>query len=85
MNNTQHYLIRLSEDDLGQLILGVEVRYKTWENTATFEETGRVKYLDYDMEQCRDAEEAWNMANHYKRILDTLVEQWKEQQGDQEG
>ena len=46
MNNTQHYLIRLSEDDLGQLILGVEVRYKTWENTATFEETGRVKYLD---------------------------------------
>jgi len=79
MRSDKEYVIRLNEDDLGQLIDGIEVRHKDWLNTAIYEETGEIRYPDYSLEQCRDADEAWNIADHYQRILTTIVEQRERQ------
>ena len=75
---TKEYVIRINGLDLGQLIDGLEARATAWHLTAIYLETGE----DPDgfmIEECDDAEEARRIAEHYQRILGTIVKQQAEQ------
>lgn len=78
MPHDKEYVIRLSGFDLGQLIDGLEARATAWRLTATYHETGEAPD-GFVIEECNDAEEARRIAEHYQRILKTMVEQWKGQ------
>jgi hypothetical protein len=70
-------LIRLSEDDLGQIIDGLRVRAESWRATERYLETG---HADSMIEECNDAVEARSIAEHYERIIESIVTQQAEQQ-----
>jgi hypothetical protein len=72
-------VIRLNDFDLGQLIDGLEVRARAWRDTATYLHTGEAPSANFVMEECRDAEEAERLAEHYERIRDLIHLQQKEQ------
>lgn len=59
---------------LGQLIDGLEARAEAWRLTAVYLETGEAPD-GYLIEECSDAEEARRIAEHYQRIIRTVVEQ----------
>jgi hypothetical protein len=63
--------IELSENDLGQLIDGLCARADSWEKTAHFHRTGESPD-DILVEECRDAEEAEQIAAHYRSIIETI-------------
>jgi hypothetical protein len=72
------YLLRLEENDLGQILDGLEVRAESWERTAEYLRLG---YLngDYLVEECSKPEEADGIATHYRRLLHTIREQMEAQ------
>ena len=74
-----YYLIRLSQIDLGQIMDGLEVREKSWRNTAIFLREGYFPEEDFICEECNNAEEADNIASCYSRILLKLRKQKREQ------
>lgn len=78
MQHDKEYVIRLTGLDLGQLIDGLEVRATAWRKTAHYLQTGESPD-DFIIEECRDAEEAVKIAEHYERILAKVVEQMKGQ------
>lgn len=78
MKTDKVYVIRLSGLDLGQVIDGLEVRANAWGLTAEYLETGEVPD-GFMIEECNDAEEARRLAEHYRRILRSLVQQQAEQ------
>ncbi|MCB0792976.1 MAG: hypothetical protein H6595_02005 [Flavobacteriales bacterium] len=78
MPHDKEYVIRLSGHDLGQLIDGLEARATAWRHTAVYLETGSAPD-GFLIEECDDAEEARRIADHYKRILATVMEQQKQQ------
>ncbi|HRF80261.1 MAG TPA: hypothetical protein PL070_09245 [Flavobacteriales bacterium] len=80
MNHDKEFVIRLNGLDLGQVIDGLEARATTWKLTATYLETGEAPD-GFVVEECSDAEEARLIAEHYKRILDNLINQQTEQRG----
>jgi hypothetical protein len=57
------YLIRLEENDLGQLLDGLESRAEAWERTANYHRTGESP-ADFIVEECNDADEAENISAH---------------------
>jgi hypothetical protein len=71
--------IELSENDLGQAIDGLEVRAKQWEGTATYMRTGESPDEFFMPEECRDAEEAENIASHYRSIIAKIRKQQETQ------
>jgi hypothetical protein len=79
MHNAKEYVIRLTAFDLGQLIDGLEVRARAWRDTATYLQTGEAPSWDFVTEECSDAEEATRLADHYDRIIHSLLEQKAEQ------
>ncbi|MBX2979409.1 MAG: hypothetical protein KF905_08950 [Flavobacteriales bacterium] len=78
MHNDKEYVIRLNTFDLGQLIDGLEARADAWRLTAVYLETGEAQD-GFVIEECYDAEEAQRIADHYQRIIRTVVEQWEGQ------
>ena len=78
MPHDKEYVIRLSGLDLGQLIDGLEARATAWRLTATYLETGEAPD-GFVIEECSDAEEARRIAQHYDRILGTILQQQAEQ------
>jgi len=72
-------LLRLDENDLGQAVEGLEVRTKQWEDTASYLRTGELPSEFFIAEECRDAEEAERIAQHYRRILKQIEEQVEKQ------
>jgi hypothetical protein len=78
MPHDKEYVIRLNGLDLGQLIDGLEARAEAWHLTAIYLETGEAPD-GFLIEECSDAEEARRMAEHYQRIIRTVVEQWEGQ------
>jgi hypothetical protein len=80
MLNDKEYVIRLNSFDLGQLIDGLEVRLRAWRNTADYLRTGELPSADFVMEECRDAEEAEQLAAHYERIIDRILMQKHKQE-----
>jgi hypothetical protein len=78
MNHDKEFVIRLNGLDLGQLIDGLESRATAWRLTATYLETGEAPD-GFVVEECNDAEEARRIAEHYRRIIRQVVEQWEGQ------
>ncbi len=78
MNHDKEFVIRLSGLDLGQVIDGLEARAEAWRQTATFLETGEAPD-GVVIEECSDAEEAHGLAENYRRILRSLMQQQTEQ------
>ena len=68
------YHIELDELDLGQLLDGLEVRADAWEKTACYHQTGAAP-PDFIVEECNDAEEAEQIANHYRSIISKIEKQ----------
>lgn len=65
-------LIYLDEEDLGQVIDGLRVRAESWRATECYFETGRAHTI---IEECNDAAEARAIAEHYERIIESVVTQ----------
>lgn len=80
MKQDKEYIIRLNELDLGQVIDGLEVRANAWRLTAAYLEAGEAPD-GFAMEECADAGEARRLAEHYERILSSLIQQQAEQRG----
>lgn len=78
MPNDKEYVIRLNGLDLGQLIDGMEARATAWRLTATYLETGDAPD-GFVIEEYHNAEEARRIAEHYQRILGTILQQQAEQ------
>lgn len=76
----KRFQIELSEIDLGQLIDGLTVRAEAWEKTARYHRTAEVPD-DILVEECRDAEEAEQIAEHYRSIIETIHKQREAQNG----
>ena len=68
------YLIRLEENDLGQLLDGLESRAKAWEKTVNFHRTGESP-PDFIVEECTDADEADKIATHRRSIITKIQKQ----------
>ena len=71
---TKSYLIRLKENDLGQLLDGLEARAEAWEQTAAYHRTGESPH-DFIVEECSDAGEASKIAVHYRSIISKVRQQ----------
>lgn len=68
------YLIRLEENDLGQLLDGLDARAEAWEKTAAYHRTGESP-PDLIVEECNDADEAESIARHYRAIIAKVCQQ----------
>jgi hypothetical protein len=68
------YLIRLEENDLGQLLDGLEARAEAWEKTAQYHRAGESP-VDFIVEECTDADEADRIAAHNRLIISKIREQ----------
>jgi len=68
------YLIRLEENDLGQILDGLHARAEAWEKTADYHRTG-VSPCNYVIEESNDANEAERIAAHYRAIIGKIEEQ----------
>jgi hypothetical protein len=79
MHNDKEYIIRISAFDLGQLIDGLEVRLRAWRDTSIYLRNGEMPHADFVAEECHYPEEAEKLAAHYERIMDSLLEQQREQ------
>ena len=66
--------ITLDQNDVGQVIDGLEVRLNAYERTAEYFE-GRLEDDMFIIEEVRDGEEAERIAKQYKRILDEIKSQ----------
>lgn len=75
---SKSYLIRLEENELGQLLDGLECRADAWEKTAHYHRTGESP-PDFIIEECSDAEEAGKIAAHYRLILAKIERQMEVQ------
>lgn len=73
------YQITLDDFDLGQMLDGLEVRAKAWEDTAHYLRTGESPEQFFLAEECRDAEEAETLAQHYRSIIQRIRDQMEAQ------
>lgn len=66
----KHYHIELDTLDLAQLLDGLAARVQSWERTADYLRTERMPDHEvFLIEECGKAEEADNIAKHYRDIL----------------
>jgi len=79
MGKTFH--LKLESNYLGQLLDGLRCRAESWRNTATYLQKGESPEEFLIVEECRDAEEADGIADHYERIIATIYQQITEQGG----
>ena len=68
------YLIHLDENDLGQILDGLEVRAAAWEQTADYHRTCQASPV-FLVEECDDADEAATIARRYRAIMANLINQ----------
>jgi len=73
--------IELDSNDLGQVCDGLEMRAKAWEDTARYLATGQSPDEFFIAEECRDADEAESIAQHYRSILAKIRDQVEAQSG----
>lgn len=77
------FRITIEAIDLFQLLDGLRIRAEAWRNTATYLQTGEAPVEFFLSEECRDAEEANQIADHYCKIIASLETQVHEQGGSQ--
>ena len=75
--------IRISLDslDVGQLLDGLRERAESWQKTAEFLESGYVADDSFICEECSDANEATQVAEHYHSLVVSIERQVDEQGG----
>jgi len=74
------YFLRLDENDLGQIIEGLQAREESWRRTADYFRSGYNPDDSFVIEECNGEYEANQMALFYARILRNLERQRDEQQ-----
>ena len=77
-NMSKTYVLRLEDNDLGQLLDGLEARAAAWSKTAEYHRTGESP-PDFIVEECNDAKEASRIATHYRSIIAKIQRQQEEQ------
>ena len=75
---TKTYVLRLDDNDVGQLLDGLESRATSWEKTADYHRTGESPQ-DFIVEECNDADEANGIATYYRSIIAQIRKQQEEQ------
>ena len=73
------YFLRLDENDLGQIIDGLQAREESWRRTADYFRSGGIADGSFEIEECNGEYEANQMALFYARILRNLERQRDEQ------
>jgi hypothetical protein len=73
------YFLRLGENDLGQIIEGLQVREDSWRRTADYFRSGYNPDTSFVIEECNGEHEANQMALFYARIIRNLERQRDEQ------
>jgi len=73
------YFLRLNENDLGQIVEGLQVREESWRRTADYFRSGYNPDDSFVIEECNGEYEANQMALFYARILRNLERQRDEQ------
>ena len=73
--------ITLSENELGQVLDGLEVRADAWEKTAVYlRSDGVPEDADFVIEECSSADEAGAIANQYRLIMRKITSQLETQE-----
>jgi hypothetical protein len=72
------YVLRLDQNDVGQLLDGLEDRADVWTKTADYHRTGESP-ANFIVEECNDADEANRIAKHYRSIIAKIRKQQREQ------
>ena len=67
--------------DLGQILDGLRCRQESWANTAIYLRDDYFPDDSFICEECRDADEAQKIADHYQRIITAIERQIDEQGG----
>lgn len=76
----KRYRIELEQQDLGQLLDGLEVRAESWRRTAGYLRTGEMPDGEFFIiEECSDQEEAAEIAAHYGAIIKSIQNQMEAQ------
>lgn len=76
----KYYKIELSEDDLGQLLDGMEMLAESWRRTADYLRTGDVPDGEFFLiDDCSDKEEADWLDTRYHAVIKNIQSQMKEQ------
>ena len=73
------YLLRLNENDLGQILDGLHVREESWRKTADYFRSGYNPDGAFVLEDCNGEHEANQIALFYARIIRDLERQRDEQ------
>jgi hypothetical protein len=74
----KNYLLRLSENDLGQVLDGLRVREESWRKTGNYFRSGGLDDA-LAIEECNGEHEANQIALLYARIIRNLERQRDEQ------
>jgi hypothetical protein len=73
---TKPFKIELEEQELGQVIDGLEVRAESWRRTAEYLRNGEMPEDEFFIiEECRDEDEAEGIAADYGQIIEKLRKQ----------
>ena len=73
------FRITIDTIDLLQLLDGLRIRAEAWRNTAQYLKTGESPVEFFVCEECRDAAEATQIADHYDKIIALIERQMEEQ------
>ena len=66
--------LRLTRNDVGQILDGLEQRRIIWQATAEYLESGYTTLSD-TIEECSDSQEAQAIADDYQRVMDAIRKQ----------
>jgi hypothetical protein len=75
------YFLRLGENDLGQIIEGLQAREESWRRTANYLRSGYNSDDSFVIEECNGEYEVNQIALFYERVLRNLERQRDEQRG----
>ena len=68
--------ITLTQNEIGQVLDGLEVRADAWEKTAAYlRSDGVPEDADFVIEECSDAAEAGAIASDYRSIIEKIQTQ----------
>ena len=74
------YKIELGEQEVGQLLDGLEIREVSWRRTADYMRTGGMPEDElFIIEECRDGAEADEIAGNYHSIIKSIRRQMEVQ------
>jgi hypothetical protein len=77
----KNYRIELDEQDIGQVLDGLEIREESWQRTADYLEIGKTPDGEFFLvEECSDTAEARWLVGRYRSIIRIIHNQMEEQQ-----